>query len=192
MDEETLVGVIICKADSHGRAFRGYIGMLAVDNAYRNRQIGLLPPIWKYRLTLPLATKLVQLSIKKMIDMNCNEVFDFVFSFLLRLYQIPNRLSWRLKSRILLPCAYMKNLDSFETNGLIAIIWMVWMHFVLSCGFLSLRVGESGWVFFEAFFKNQNRNVFFALNEIENIAEAHLSCNFPNIVYERMINVNVS
>jgi hypothetical protein len=41
MDGSKLVGVIICKAEAHRKAFRGYIGMLAVDNSYRNRKIGL-------------------------------------------------------------------------------------------------------------------------------------------------------
>jgi peptide alpha-N-acetyltransferase len=34
------VGVIVCKADEHRGAYRGYIAMLAVDSTYRKRRIG--------------------------------------------------------------------------------------------------------------------------------------------------------
>ncbi|KAI8332822.1 N-acetyltransferase 12, isoform CRA_a [Chlamydoabsidia padenii] len=40
MDNETCVGVIICKLDPHKDRQRGYIAMLAVAKDYRKRAIG--------------------------------------------------------------------------------------------------------------------------------------------------------
>jgi hypothetical protein len=41
MDQDTCIGVIICKLDRHRDALRGYIAMLAVKKEYRKRKIGL-------------------------------------------------------------------------------------------------------------------------------------------------------
>ena len=41
MDGEKCVGAIVCKLDLHKKVIRrGYIAMLAVDQAYRRKRIG--------------------------------------------------------------------------------------------------------------------------------------------------------
>ena len=61
MSGETLVGVIICKADRANRRqrFRGYIAMLAVESSFRKRGIG---------------SELVKRAIAKMREIGCDEV----------------------------------------------------------------------------------------------------------------------
>ena len=60
--KEKMIGIIICKIDDRTkdkRAYkRGYIGMLAVDDAYRRRGIG---------------TMLVERAILKMVTLDCEE-----------------------------------------------------------------------------------------------------------------------
>lgn len=58
---EELLGVIVCKSDRQNRRkrLRGYIAMLAVDQAHRKRGIG---------------SYLAYLAIKKMKEKNCDEV----------------------------------------------------------------------------------------------------------------------
>ncbi|XP_071962353.1 uncharacterized protein [Antedon mediterranea] len=60
MHESTCVGAIVCKLDNHKKlARRGYIAMLAVDQAYRKRKIG---------------SNLVIKAIRTMIRNKCDEV----------------------------------------------------------------------------------------------------------------------
>jgi peptide alpha-N-acetyltransferase len=60
MDEQdTLVGVVVSKLESHRGAQRGYIAMLAVREEYRGQGI---------------ATKLVRMAIDAMIELNADEV----------------------------------------------------------------------------------------------------------------------
>ena len=57
---ETCIGAIVCKLDVHKKmARRGYIAMLAVDNAFRRHQIG---------------SNLVIKAIKMMTEQGCDEV----------------------------------------------------------------------------------------------------------------------
>lgn len=59
-DNDMPIGCIICKSESHRNSrLRGYIGMLAVDSAYRRRGI---------------AKKLVEIVIDKMIENGCDEI----------------------------------------------------------------------------------------------------------------------
>jgi len=59
MVEDKCIGVIVSKLDNHRGIYRGYIAMLAVDEQYRKRRIG---------------SSLVQQSIKRMKEENCEEV----------------------------------------------------------------------------------------------------------------------
>ncbi|OMJ73866.1 hypothetical protein SteCoe_27346 [Stentor coeruleus] len=57
--ESDLIGVIVCKADTHSKVLRGYIAMLAVKQDYRRAGIG---------------RKLVSQAIQAMKDANVDEI----------------------------------------------------------------------------------------------------------------------
>lgn len=60
MDEGTMIGVVVCKLETHrGGPMRGYIAMLAVKDRYRGKGI---------------ATNLVKMAIKAMIERDADEV----------------------------------------------------------------------------------------------------------------------
>lgn len=42
MDNQECVGAIVCKLDRYKDLMRGYIAMLAVDEKYRRKRIGIL------------------------------------------------------------------------------------------------------------------------------------------------------
>ncbi|RIA87761.1 acyl-CoA N-acyltransferase [Glomus cerebriforme] len=59
MNQETCIGVIICKLDRHREALRGYIAMLAVKKEFRKKKIG---------------TTLVKIVINAMKQQNADEI----------------------------------------------------------------------------------------------------------------------
>jgi len=60
MDEGAMIGVVVCKLETHrGGPMRGYIAMLAVKEHYRGKGI---------------ATNLVKMAIKAMIERGADEV----------------------------------------------------------------------------------------------------------------------
>jgi peptide alpha-N-acetyltransferase len=59
-ENSTLVGLIISKAEIEMDTLKGYIGMLVVDKRYRKLGIG---------------SALVVSSIKRMVDVGCEEIF---------------------------------------------------------------------------------------------------------------------
>ena len=54
-----MIATLVCKADLENEVMQGYIAMLAVDSAYRNRGIG---------------SKLVLKGIERMIEAGCKEI----------------------------------------------------------------------------------------------------------------------
>ena len=63
MDNEECVGAIVCKLDRYKDLMRGYIAMLDVDEKTRRKKIG---------------SNLVTLAIKRMIQNNADEVYNFL------------------------------------------------------------------------------------------------------------------
>lgn len=54
-----MIATIISKAENEGECYRGYIGMLAVNNEYRKKGIGSF---------------LVKISVERMAKMGCDEI----------------------------------------------------------------------------------------------------------------------
>ncbi len=54
-----MIGTLVCKAEGEPGYMQGYIAMLAVDQAFRNRGIG---------------SNLVKKGIERMIEAGCNEI----------------------------------------------------------------------------------------------------------------------
>ena len=57
MDNQECVGAIVCKLDRYKDLMRGYIAMLAVDEKYRRKRIGIL----KILLTILFILNLIRI-----------------------------------------------------------------------------------------------------------------------------------
>lgn len=102
MHRGELIGVIICKADMHRDVYRGYIGMLAVDRAFRNRKIG---------------TRLAVEAVGRMKEAGCQEVVLEA--------EIHNRGALRLYEQ--LGFARDKRLSKYYLSGVDAYRLKLWL-----------------------------------------------------------------